>query len=91
MISQIHIQVFGAVQGVCFRAYVRNIAVKLGLVGFVKNLPNGSVEVVAEGEKEKLEELLEFCYSGPSAASVSDIQFIRSESSKKFKKFEIRK
>ena len=46
----------GAVQGVGFRNFVCRIGSSLGLVGYAKNLPNGTVEIIAEGEKEKLEE-----------------------------------
>jgi len=55
----IHLIVSGRVQGVFFRANVRNKANELGLKGYAKNLPDGNVEVVAEGDEEKLEELIE--------------------------------
>ncbi|PSN91676.1 hypothetical protein B9Q03_03560 [Candidatus Marsarchaeota G2 archaeon OSP_D] len=52
------IQVFGTVQGVGFRAYVRSIARELGLRGYVKNLEDGSVEIIAVGPGEKVESLM---------------------------------
>jgi acylphosphatase len=48
----------GSVQGVGFRAAARRLALELGLKGFVRNLQDGSVEIVAQGKKEELEELL---------------------------------
>ena len=74
MNSRIHIFVYGDVQGVVFRANTVDTATKLGLRGWVRNRSDGSVEVVAEGEKEKLEKLLEWCHRGPSAASVDSVK-----------------
>ncbi len=90
MDSRILIHVFGIVQGVFFRANAFDIATDLGLSGYVLNLPDGSVEVVAEGEKEKLEELLNWASHGPSEAVVSKIEHSWHDSKKEFKKFEIR-
>ncbi len=90
MQSRIHIIVFGGVQGVFFRANTEETANRLGVTGFVRNLPDGTVEVVAEGEKEKLEELLKWCSHGPSAASVSKIKHEWGESKSEFSGFAIR-
>ena len=75
MNSRIHIFVYGDVHGVFFRANTTNTAKQLGVTGFVRNRSDGSVEVVAEGEKEKLEKLLEYCRHGPSAARVDNVKF----------------
>ena len=56
--ARAHIQFFGTVQGVGFRYTTLSFAQQLSLTGWVKNLPNGSVEAVAEGPREKIEELL---------------------------------
>ena len=67
---RIIIRVFGLVQGVFFRYTTRKVARKLGLTGIVKNLPDGSVFIEAEGPKDKLLELLEFSKKGPKYAQV---------------------
>jgi Acylphosphatases len=68
--SRIHAIVHGRVQGVFFRAWTREQANQLGLAGWVRNLPDGSVEIIAEGPRPALEALLELCQKGPSGATV---------------------
>ena len=64
----------GRVQGVFFRAFVQTHANALGLTGYVRNLPSGEVEVRVEGDKRKLEELLQNLYMGPPSAKVENIE-----------------
>ena len=71
--SRIKIYVFGLVQGVFFRYTTRKIARKLGLRGYVKNLPDGSVYIEAEGLEDKLYELLEFSKKGPKHSRVDHV------------------
>lgn len=85
----VHIFVEGRVQGVCFRYYTRQEAVKLGLSGWVRNLSDGRVEVLAEGEEDLLRMLLDFCKHGPSHAHVSHMEYDFSESSGNFSGFSI--
>jgi len=72
--SRIHIFVYGDVHGVFFRANTASTAKQLGITGWVRNRSDGSVEVVAEGEKKNLEKLLEWCRHGPSAATVEKVK-----------------
>jgi len=74
MISRAHLHISGRVQGVFFRATTRDTAIELGLTGWVKNLPDGRVEAVFEGDKERIEEAIEWCRKGPSYAQVSDVK-----------------
>lgn len=67
------IVVKGKVQGVYFRATARSVAVRLGLNGAVKNLPDGSVWIVAEGPPQLLEEFISWCRIGPSGATVTSL------------------
>ena len=70
----------GRVQGVFFRASTREKAKALGLTGYVKNQPDGSVLINAEGEQDQLKELLDWCLKGgPSGAKVTDIQTAEEE------------
>jgi len=55
---EMHVRFFGQVQGVFFRATARDIAVRMGLKGSVKNLPDGSVELVAQGEQDDVEDFI---------------------------------
>jgi acylphosphatase len=70
MKEQLHAIVRGRVQGVSFRHYTHQRAKELGLTGWVRNLPDGTVEVTAEGERETLEQLLGFLDTGPLGAHV---------------------
>lgn len=63
----------GRVQGVFFRANMQREARRLGLTGWVRNLPDGSVEFCAEGEEQELKELLSWAQRGPSAARVDRV------------------
>ncbi len=77
-LASFHAQVTGLVQGVYFRAFVERHAQALGLTGYVRNVVHsGAVEVEAEGEKTRLERLLEYLHQGPRAARVErvDIQW----------------
>jgi acylphosphatase len=80
----------GRVQGVCYRWFTRDTAVELGLTGWVRNLPDGTVEAVVEGEKDKLEQLLGWCRRGPDLAKVTDIQAEWEEATGEFQDFSIR-
>jgi len=67
---QLHANIHGRVQGVSFRYYTVLRADELGVYGWGRNLPDGTVEVVAEGMREQLAQLAEFLQAGPSGARV---------------------
>ncbi len=69
------IEVFGHVQGVGFRYYTVQKATELSIAGFVKNKPNGSVYIEAEGEEWQLKEFVDWCKLGPQWARVQDINY----------------
>jgi len=87
--ARLHLRIYGRVQGVFFRYETQSVAKRLGLVGWVRNRLDGSVEVVAEGEKEKLEELLKWCHQGPPLARVDSVQINWEEPTGEFKDFRI--
>jgi acylphosphatase len=79
----------GMVQGVGFRYFVERQARSLGIVGYVRNRPDGGVEVVAEGDRSLLEDLLSSLRRGPSGAHVSGVYAYWGENRDEFKRFEI--
>ncbi len=87
---QLRALISGYVQGVCFRYYAVQKANDLGLKGFVKNLANGRVEVVAQGNKIALLQLLEWLQKGPSGASVEGVESEWGEAGKKFSEFSVK-
>jgi len=72
--ARAHVIISGKVQGVFFRASTQDEAVRLGLTGWVKNLPDGSVEAVFEGDKKKIEEVIAWCRKGPPWARVKEVK-----------------
>jgi len=86
--KRIIINVYGLVQGVFFRYTTRNVARKLDITGFVKNMPDGSVYIEAEGPEDKLLELLEFTKKGPKHAQVEQVKHEFKEFKAKFNKFD---
>ena len=73
-LASVHATVYGRVQGVFFRAFVFDNATELGLTGYVRNLHGrGAVEVQAEGERSKLEKLIDQLKVGPPAARVEKV------------------
>jgi acylphosphatase len=86
--KRIIIHVYGLVQGVFFRYTTRKVARNLGLTGIVKNLPDGSVYIEAEGPEDKLVELLKFTKKGPKSAEVKNFEYEYKEAQHKFKGFE---
>jgi acylphosphatase len=73
VLEEFHAIVSGRVQGVGYRFFVRDQAKKLGIKGFVRNLFNGEVEVLAQGKRDDLEQFLKLLYKGPQMAWVQDI------------------
>jgi acylphosphatase len=74
MSARVRIRVVGMVQGVFFRQSTADEAGYLGLAGSVRNLADGSVEVVAEGSRDRVEALVAWCRRGPPAARVEEVR-----------------
>ncbi|NPA17154.1 MAG: acylphosphatase [Aquificae bacterium] len=79
----------GTVQGVGFRYFVRSKAKEFGVKGYVRNLPDGTVEVVAEGDEKTLWEFFRAIENGPPLAEVTDIRYQFEEKDGGFTDFEI--
>jgi len=83
--------IYGRVQGVFFRYFVRNEARELGLKGYVRNLASGdAVEIQAEGEKQQLNKLLEQLKVGPPGARVERVEAEWTDYSGRFDEFSVR-
>jgi len=68
-----HVVIYGRVQGVFFRAYTADEANALGLKGWVRNLPDGSVEAVFEGEEKAVQQMITWCYRGSPRSHVTKV------------------
>lgn len=87
---RVHLYISGRVQGVYYRRNAMLEARRLGLTGWVKNLPDRRVEAVAEGEEEGVEEFVRWCWKGPPLAIVREVEIHREPTTGWFEKFEIR-
>ena len=89
--TRVHLKINGRVQGVYFRASTVQEARKLGLSGWVMNCPDGSVEAVAEGARQKLDELIAWCRQGPTGARVAGVDVRWEKAENNFYGFSIRR
>jgi len=86
---RVELRISGRVQGVWFRAETRKAARTLGLVGMVRNMPDGTVHAVAEGPAHALDQFVEYCLSGPPLASVTGVEKTWQEFTGSFDEFTI--
>lgn len=87
---QTRIIVSGKVQSVGFRFFVKSIADDLKIKGWVRNLPNGSVEALLQGEEKDVLEIIKHCKKGPRFAEVTEIDEYNEETNKIFQEFSIK-
>jgi len=85
-----HLLISGRVQGVAFRYYTQDIAQSLEIKGWVRNCWDGKVEIVAEGEEEKVKKLISRCYQGPGSAIVEKLDIEWEKYRGEFNSFGIR-
>lgn len=90
MIKRLHLKISGQVQGVLFRANAQEFAKVLGLTGFVSNLNDGTVEMIAEGEEENLKKFLAWANKGPELAKIEKIESKWAKPTGEFSSFEIK-
>ncbi|MFP3064513.1 MAG: acylphosphatase [Sulfolobus sp.] len=88
MLIRMYVRVYGIVQGVGFRRFVQIHAIRLGVKGYAKNLPDGSVEVIAEGHEESLNKLLNKIREGPPLSRVEKVEVRFEEYKGEFSSFE---
>lgn len=83
------LKIRGRVQGVFYRQSTKDKAVQLGLTGWARNCPDGSVEAVFEGERDAVDAAVEWCHHGPAAAQVSEVIVEWQDSQSEFTSFNI--
>ena len=88
---RVHLRIDGRVQGIFFRASTVEQASQLGLKGWVRNCPDGSVEVVAEGMRKKIERLVSWCQHGPPGAHVYNVTLQWEDFQDEFQDFQIKR
>lgn len=89
-LARLHLSVTGRVQGVFFRRATADQARALGLKGFARNCPDGSVEIVAEGKRQNLEALLAWAGQGPPHARVDNVRPVWADFRDEFVEFRVR-
>lgn len=91
--KRVHVFISGRVQGVFFRSFVKENAIKLNLKGFVRNIyegeRDGQVEGVFEGEENAINEMIKKCKKGPILAKVKNVEVIEEEYKNEFNDFKI--
>ena len=88
--KRIHIFVTGRVQGVFFRQSTRVMAIKNNVNGWVRNLDDGRVEIVAEGEKSNIDALADWCKTGPANSRVDEFELSEENSTGEFENFDVK-
>jgi len=78
-VKRVRVRIHGRVQGVFFRAEARSRAETLGVAGWVRNEPDGSVEALFEGEPERVDSMVEWCRRGPGGAHVDEVAVFEEE------------
>jgi len=87
---RVHVWVSGRVQGVFFRAVTRERARALGVCGWVRNLADGQVEIVAQGNGPNIQAFLDWCRQGPPRARVDSVEVVEGAPNGEFESFEVR-
>ena len=88
--KQIHIFVTGRVQGVFFRQSTKVMAIKNNVKGWVRNLDDGRVEIIGEGEIQDIENLIQWCKTGPANSRVDEFELSEENVTDEFENFEVR-
>lgn len=87
--TEVHLKIYGEVQGVGFRYATLRQAREFGLVGWVRNAPDGTVEIVAQGEKAVLESLINWIKTGPNFSTMRGVEARWQTPQEQYQNFEI--
>ena len=88
--KRVHVFVSGRVQGVCYREMTRREATRNNVFGWVRNMPDGRVEAVFEGRPESVDQMVNWCRTGPDLALVEGVEALEQPYSGAFNDFRIR-
>ncbi len=88
--KRMHVFISGRVQGVFFRAYTRDTAIREGVHGWVRNVPDGRVEAVFEGDRDKVDRMVAWCHEGSPLGRVDAVEAWEEPYAGEFGRFEIR-
>jgi len=84
------VTVRGLVQGVSFRYHTQQMALRLDVTGWIRNLPNGEVQGCFEGDEKDVQDLIDWCKEGPSLAEVENVSVEKMDFSDEFRGFHVR-
>jgi acylphosphatase len=87
--KRVNIRIYGKVQGVFFRYNAKKLADKLGVNGWVRNCPDDTVHIMAEGNNDKIKVFINWCRHGPIGSNVRKIEIKEKEYKNEFKNFSI--
>lgn len=87
--TRAHAIISGRVQGVFFRMETKRAADRFGVLGWVQNLRDGTVEAVFEGDRNQIDDILAWCKEGPPRAKVTDVEVSWEDYSGEFRKFDV--
>lgn len=90
-LRSVHLRIKGLVQGVSYRASARDEALRSGLAGWVRNLPNGDVEAFAQGPTTAVAAFVAWCKTGPDEARVSAVEVTEASDDQRVVGFEVRR
>ena len=90
MKARVHVYISGRVQGVFFRASTRDEAKRLGLTGWARNMPDGRVEAVFEGDEAVVDAMISWCKKGSPHSRVDDVEVVRDKYVGEFSDFGVR-
>lgn len=86
---RVRVRIRGMVQGVCFRAFTRDAAIAAGVTGWVRNLRDGSVEAVFEGDAERVEHMIAWCHKGSPYGFVDHVEVKEEPYEGEYQRFQI--
>lgn len=89
-LKAVKVLISGRVQGVCYRASTKDMADRLGLSGWVRNLADGRVEAYFEGPERDVQKAIDWCRQGPPAANVEGLEFEKMEPEEAFQGFSVK-
>jgi len=88
--KRVHVWISGRVQGVFFRTYTRDAALQAGVTGWVRNLSDGRVEAVFQGDSERVERMVAWCHQGSPGSRVDAVQMRQEPVQEECAAFEVR-